>query len=135
MRLTSNDLKAIPAHVRRLNPDLFGVVGLPAANAQPDQRAPQADSGGEARRERGVGKGSHRPARPKPAVSVSIIAFANRYRDDDNIGTSYKTLRDAIADSLLPGLAAGQADAWFRWEYGFVRTGGEEGTMVVIRKT
>ena len=63
---------------------------------------------------------------------VTLIALRHRELDDDNLAASYKFLRDAISDSLRPGMAAGRADSLFLWEYGQCRTRGTERTVVVI---
>lgn len=105
---------------------------VPSSKPEPDRREPRED----ARREE-AGKGSvvkcpKRAPRPRPLGRIQLIAFRNRELEDDNLSASFKALRDAIADSLLPGLPAGQADAWFRWEYGQAETRGEEGVAVII---
>lgn len=64
--------------------------------------------------------------------TISLVAVRNRGLDSDNLAASFKFLRDAIADSLIPGLPPGRADAYFRWEYGQVETRGQEGTIVKI---
>ena len=61
-----------------------------------------------------------------------LVAVRHRLLDDDNLAGSLKHLRDAIADSLLPGLKPGQADGHFRWEYGQAHTSGTEGVIVRI---
>lgn len=105
---------------------------VPPSEPEPDRREPRED----ARREKGgkgsVGKCPPRTPRPRPLGRIQLIAFRNRELEDDNLSASFKALRDAIADSLLPGLPAGQADAWFRWEYGQAETRGEEGVAVII---
>ena len=49
---------------------------------------------------------------PKPTLpcSVTITRISPRSLDDDNMAFSCKSLRDYIADALLPGLQMGRAD-------------------------
>lgn len=46
-----------------------------------------------------------------PPCKVTITRVSPRAYDDDNFISSAKPLRDAIADLLCPGLAAGRADS------------------------
>lgn len=49
---------------------------------------------------------------PKPElpVQISIVRIAARRYDDDNMIAACKTVRDTIADWLIPGLRMGRAD-------------------------
>lgn len=59
----------------------------------------------------------------KPQISlpctVYLIRLGKKLLDDDNLAISFKWIRDAIADNLIPGLAPGQADSDPRitWQY------------------
>ena len=48
-----------------------------------------------------------------------LIRLGTRFLDDDNLVSSFKHVRDAIADYIHPGLAAGQADndKNINWQY------------------
>lgn len=50
---------------------------------------------------------------------VKLIRIAPRVLDYDNLVTSFKGIRDCVADNLLPGLKAGRADGDLRinWIY------------------
>ena len=73
-----------------------------------------------------------RTGKPRPVARITLIACRRRLLDDDNLTASLKFLRDAVADSLLPGMYAGRADAFFAWECSQVETRGQEGTIVKI---
>lgn len=105
---------------------------LRPAVTEPNVGRPAKDASGETRGKGGVVKSDARPQRRRKVGRLQLIALRNRLLDDDNLAASYKHLRDAIADSLIPGLAPGAADGWFRWEYGQVGTTGEEGTIVMV---
>ena len=49
--------------------------------------------------------------------TVRLTRFGKRLLDDDNLQASFKAIRDQIADCLHPGLAPGQADKFFNWQY------------------
>jgi|SRR5271157_2998663 len=59
----------------------------------------------------------------KPDISlpckVRLTRISPRSLDDDNLRMAFKWIRDAIADNLIPGKAAGRADDDKRifWEY------------------
>jgi len=50
----------------------------------------------------------------KPPVSlpceIRLTRISPRFLDDDNLSGALKWIRDAIADQLIPGKAAGRAD-------------------------
>lgn len=48
--------------------------------------------------------------KPKLPVEISIVRIAARRYDDDNMIAGCKTIRDTIADWLLPGMQMGRAD-------------------------
>lgn len=50
---------------------------------------------------------------------VRIVRHCKRFMDEDNFIFACKAIRDAIADRLIPGLAAGRADGDNRitWVY------------------
>lgn len=60
-----------------------------------------------------------KPSIPLPCT-IKLTRIGKRMLDDDNLPMSLKTVRDAIADQINPGKAAGQADSDLRmkWEYG-----------------
>lgn len=117
---------------KRLNPHLFGLGPVPATVAESAGRRPASDTAGKAGGERGIWKRRLYPRTNQKLGRVLLLRVAHRELDDDNLTASLKHLRDAIADSLLPGLPAGRADAFFRWEYGQCETRGEEGVVVKI---
>lgn len=66
---------------------------------------------------------------------VLLRRIGKRFLDDDNLPTALKYVRDAIADSLIPGLNPGVADGDKRiqWHYDQVK-GKQYGVRVVIGK-
>lgn len=64
------------------------------------------------------------------ALRVSIIGCRSRVLDSDNFAAGCKPLRDAIARHF--GLD--DADDCIAWEYGQVRTDGEQGVIVKIER-
>jgi len=46
----------------------------------------------------------------KPPVAITLVRVSSRSLDYDNLVTAFKSVRDVIADILIPGLARGQAD-------------------------
>ena len=60
-----------------------------------------------------------------PEVTVPCIVKLTRRSprklDDDNLRTAFKAIRDAVADSIVPGLQAGRADGYITWEYDQVK--------------
>lgn len=50
---------------------------------------------------------------------ITMIRYGPRLLDSDNLQTAFKSIRDKIADLLIPGLAKGQADGDPRliWRY------------------
>ena len=117
---------------KKLNPHLFGVGAVPAdqpkQNPRPLRKVPAGEEGGEG----GVAPILPRPSKPRPMARITLIACRRRLLDDDNLTASLKFMRDAVADSLLPGMHAGRADAFFVWEYGQMRTDGKQGVIVKI---
>lgn len=68
--------------------------------------------------------------------TVKLIRLGTRFLDDDNLVSSFKHVRDAIADHIHPGLAAGQADndkniTW-QYEQGKKGTSHNAGIRIVI---
>ena len=117
---------------KRLNPHLFALGAVPAAKSEQNPRALQAVPAGEEGGEGGVAPIVPRTGKPRPMARITLIACRRRLIDDDNLTASLKFLRDAVADSLLPGMHAGRADAFFVWEYGQMRTDGKQGVIVKI---
>src|ERR1017187_6354961 len=72
---------------KRLNPNLFGMAGLSAAQPQPGGR-------------RGVAGTAAPQAGGEERVVVSLVVFRWVALDDDNLNGGCKWLRDAIARSL-----------------------------------
>lgn len=118
--------------VRRLNPHIFGVGAVPAAVAKPADGKSQDDAAGKERGKMGVGRQSRRNTVRRPIARISVLACRNRLLDGDNLVASLKFLQDAVADSLLPGLPSGHADAFFKWDYEQIKTDGPEGVIVKI---
>ena len=55
----------------------------------------------------------------KLPVKVIITRIGPRKFDDDNLIASIKSLRDHLADKIIPGLNPGQADSsdMIKWQY------------------
>lgn len=120
MKLT-NETQVSEA-VRKLNPKLFGLHPMGAAKPERKQERALVSETPKAKTSR-----RRVAARRSPIVRVSIIMCSlGTARDGDNLASSYKQLRDAIAASL--GLD--DADSWIDWEYSQVRTRGQRGTIV-----
>jgi len=54
------------------------------------------------------------------SLTIKLIRISPRKLDeDDNLPTAFKWVKDAIADILIPGKAAGRADdsPLFKWKY------------------
>lgn len=75
---------------------------------------------------------SHVPTRKGPLARVCLLALRHRLLDSGNLEYSFKFLQDCVADTILPGLAPGRADAFFEWTYLQAVTRGPELTIVVI---
>lgn len=59
--------------------------------------------------------------RTRPPCAIMLTRIAPRPLDaDDNLRAAFKTVKDAIADLMIPGLAPGRADGDDRliWIYG-----------------
>lgn len=69
-------------------------------------------------------------------IHVKLTRIGKKKLDSDNLPVSMKWIRDAIAENLLPGLAAGRADDDERitWEYDQVQ-GFEYGVNVEFFKS
>lgn len=101
--------------VRRRNPDLFGLAGLPPAERQQNAvgRPAPADA----------------PEKAGPCrLVICIVQFRKRTLDTDNLAFAVKALRDAIAASL----GVDDGDPRLRWEYGQVETRGRCGVLVTF---
>ncbi len=121
---TSPDVWSHPSRVGSLR----STVTEPAGGKPPGHAAVEAGCKG------GLVKGNAPAKRNGKVGRVCLIAVRNREIDrDHNLAYAFKFLQDVIADSLLPGLAAGRADSHFRWEYGQHETRGEQGTIVLIQ--
>lgn len=63
----------------------------------------------------------------KPKIELPCVIILSRVGirklDDDNLQTALKSIRDTVADLMLPGLPKGRADGDSRltWEYGQIR--------------
>lgn len=109
----------IPTHYVK-NPDgSFShpsrVARLPPAKPEQD-KVPALDSGTKARRRSKNGL----------VLIVTLVRCSQRLLDDDNLTSSFKATRDAIAASL--GVA--DNDKRVRWEYGQVVSASKPGTML-----
>ena len=60
----------------------------------------------------------HRPKISTPCT-VTLIRYGVRQFDSDNLQSSFKTIRDTVADIIKPGHAPGQADSdkSITWQY------------------
>src|SRR4029077_6224988 len=72
----------------------------------------------------------------KPKIELPCIIILSRVAarklDDDNLQTALKSIRDTIADLILPGLPPGRADGdpRIKWEYAQIK--GDEGLRIEI---
>ena len=73
-----------------------------------------------------------KPFTVKLPCHVTLIRISARPLDDDNLQFSFKAIRDAIADVLIPGLKAGRADNDPRitWAYDQRKEGKEKGFKI-----
>lgn len=60
-------------------------------------------------------------AKPKiflPCI-IKLTRISPRFLDDDNLTIAFKWIRDAIAENIFPGKAAGRADdsKLIKWQY------------------
>ena len=63
-----------------------------------------------------------------------FFALVHRLRDTDNLASSFKHVRDAIADHLTGHhLAPGAADALISWQYAQHLTRGPQLTLVLVQ--
>lgn len=64
---------------------------------------------------------------PLPCI-VRLTRYAPRSFDDDNLQMSFKWIKDAIADMMIPGKPLGHADndPRIKWEYFQEKTKGSE---------
>jgi hypothetical protein len=62
---------------------------------------------------------------------IKLTRIGKRLLDSDNLPSSLKWVRDAVADHIIPGLKPGQADGDERisWEYGQQR--GKEYAVII----
>jgi hypothetical protein len=110
--------------VRRLNPELFGLGALPAAQPKQVVARPLGSPNEERKKvPRRVGKGS-------VECVVTMVRYCARLLDDDNLAGSFKPMRDAIAKYLN----VDDADPRVRWECGQVETRGAQGVSVKISR-
>lgn len=72
-------------------------------------------------------------ANNKP-INVLLIRRGKRLMDSDNLTSSLKSIRDAIADFIYPGLNPGLADSYdkFTFHYGQLNTKKKVGVWVII---
>ncbi len=128
--MNESALKSAPVSqaVRRRNPHIYGErtnqthdsgvhPGLQSAKREPNP-VQTLDLGTTPRSGR----------KRKLVAIVTILAFRNRYADDDNITAGCKSLRDCIATSL----GVDDGDGRVRFECRAVQTGGREQTIVII---
>jgi hypothetical protein len=47
----------------------------------------------------------------KMPAHITLCRYNSHFLDDDNLVSAFKYIRDALCDYLMPGLAAGRADA------------------------
>lgn len=104
---------------KRRNPTLYPVGGLSNPKRQPNQRSQSEDRQLDKSRE-GV------------AYCVTIISLRRKLVDGhDNLRSGAKSLVDQITRSL--GFASDD-NPRLSWQYGQLRTDGEQGTAVVIER-
>ena len=102
---------------KRLNPHLYGVGGVRAAEPEPTHA--QTLDGAPAPQQDGPAQVARRPR-------VTITVYRYRLLDDDNLIGGCKYLRDAVAASLR------RSDDLIDWEYHQIKTKGTHGTAVKI---
>lgn len=129
-KLNLNDIHVSDA-VRRLNPELFGVGRLPAAQPQ------QGPARSLVRKAQGAQEGPHRVAPGRrarsangPRIRVALTAFrrAGRELDHDNLVGGLKWLRDSIAEWF----GIDDSERHIDWSYSQHPTRGAEGVGVMI---
>lgn len=70
--------------------------------------------------------------KPKLPCVVTITRVSSRKLDDDNLAFSCKSLRDYIADALLPGLQMGRADNDPRIEWRYAQEKGKPPRVKIL---
>jgi hypothetical protein len=63
--------------------------------------------------------------KPSPPCTVTLTRIAPRQLDYDNLVSSFKGLRDIIADQLIPNLPPGQADGDIRLKWAYTQKKGD----------
>lgn len=60
-----------------------------------------------------------KPPSTKPPCTVTLVRVSPRELDSDNLQGAFKSVRDAVADLLIPGMPAGRADGspLITWNY------------------
>jgi hypothetical protein len=116
--LSADEYKRFFPGISRSCLDKTLALGALAASKREPSPKPALD-----KKQRPRKKGSSRLA-----LVCSIIACRHRLLDDDNGIAGAKPLRDAIARML----GIDDADPRIRWEYGQLRTDGEQGTIVKL---
>lgn len=107
----------VSASVKRRNPDLYPVAGLPDSQRQSDQRR----EGQDRQLDKGTAGVEYR---------ITIVSFRRRLVDrHDNLPTGCKPLCDQITASL--GFASDD-NPRLHWEYQQMKTAGKPGTLVKI---
>jgi len=115
-----NEWPNASAEFKRLNPHLFGLGAVVAAQHKPQPR-------------RALDQDAQRQPRSKGSLGfcVTLISCRRRLVDEhDNLRHGLKPICDCVAYAL--GLD--DADPRVRWQYGQVVTRGEQGVMVRIEQ-
>lgn len=111
----SHEFRNASAAFKKLNPHLFGVGGLQASKPKPAQRS-EVQTGKLEGGQRGV------------VYRVTFVLHLRKPYDDDNVVSSCKQIRDAVAESLR----IDDGDPRIKFQYNQIRTEGSEGVNVII---
>lgn len=69
----------------------------------------------------------------KTPAHVCFVRYASHLLDDDNLVSAYKFVKDAFCDYLMPGLAAGRADAKLDITFSYQQAKNKrKGTQIMI---
>jgi hypothetical protein len=119
-----NDIKSITGSesFRKRNPHLFGVGQLPVHQPEPDARGALVGKGAATQR----CKGGVAVRVAGPLLTIELVRCGSRSLDSDNLASSFKGLRDSIAESL----DVDDGDARLEWRYSQVKTTAKAGVIV-----
>ena len=114
-------MKEIPQKVsesvRRINPHLYPLAGLPAKESQ---RTPAPALGRD--------HAEQKRCKIRLRIRVDLIAMRRRLLDSDNLVGSFKHVRDAIAAKI----GIDDNDPRIEWHCHQIKTDGQQGTITRI---